>query len=291
MVFSVFSITDVFASTDTFDRAEDNNYLIKKEYNIDDKMLKSILSTPAVDATEKIYDFADLYTADEEKELYSIVSKYIENYNFDFAIVTTNNNTKSSTKAYAQDFYDYNDFGIDTDYSGILFLIDMDKRNFQMITTGAAIKMYTDTRIDICLDEAMEYISSGDYYDGTVAFVEKVDSYASIGFPDEFGNEPKLSGVSKLIAMPWMGICIFALGGTGVVMLVFVLSSKNVHKATSSQQYLTKSDAKVIGQALISRNVHSTPRYDDSSSGGSGGGSSTSIGSSGTSHGGGGRSF
>ena len=61
MVLSVFSITDVFASTDTFDRSEDNNYLIKKEYNIDDKMLKSILSTPAVDATEKIYDFADLF--------------------------------------------------------------------------------------------------------------------------------------------------------------------------------------------------------------------------------------
>ena len=78
MMFSVFNITDVFASTDTFDRSEDNNYLIKKEYNIDDKMLKSILSTPAVDATEKIYDFADLYTADEEKELYSMVSKYIE---------------------------------------------------------------------------------------------------------------------------------------------------------------------------------------------------------------------
>ena len=292
-LFIFFGSIDVFASTNTFERTEENNYLVSGEdIVINDSMLSAILSTPAVDASEKVYDFANLYTDAQEKELYSLIMEYIDSYNLDFAIVTINNNSKESTAAYAQDFYDYNSFGIGNSYDGILFLIDMVNREFYMTTTGAGITMYTDDRIDKCLDEAFSYITEGEYYNATEAFIKKASWYASIGAPDRFGNEPKLKGIAKLKAMSWSSIFVFSVVATGIVIFIFISSNKSVRKANSSKYYLAKADVNVDKEIFLGRNVHSSPRFNDSSSGGSsGGGRSISSGSSGRSHGGGGRSF
>ena len=55
-----------FASTNTYPRTEDdlriNSWITVTEENKD-----NILNTPSVNEEEKIYDFADLYTDEEEK--------------------------------------------------------------------------------------------------------------------------------------------------------------------------------------------------------------------------------
>ena len=85
-------------------------------------------TTPTVDASEKVYDFAELRSDSEEKSIYNEITGLIDEYNLDAAVVTINYNNKSSAKSYAEDFYDYNDFGVGSTKDGLIFLIDMDNR-------------------------------------------------------------------------------------------------------------------------------------------------------------------
>lgn len=296
IVFLLFLSIDVFASTKTYERTEENGYLVSDEnIVVDDSKIDAVLSTPAVDEAEKIYDFADLYTDEQEKELYSLVTNYIDDYDLDLAIVTIKENTKDSTEAYAQDFYDYNSFGITDSHNGILFLVDMANREFYMLNSGAGITMYTDRRVDECLDAAFSEIASGNYYGGTKAFIEKAGYYAKVGEPDEAGNEPKLKGVLKLQSMSWSSIAIFSVIATAVVMFIFISNNKLVRSATSSKFYLTKADVNVVKETFLGKNINKVMRVHDSGSSGSSssGGSSRSVshGSSGRSHSGGGRKF
>lgn len=281
-----FFYVDVYASTNTYTRTEDN-LLIKDGIVVTDNNRSIILATPSVEASEKIYDFADLFTDSEEEELYNDAINYINNYDLDMAIVTINENNKLNAQEYAQDFYDYNDFSS----NGILFLIDMDTREIYMTTTGSAINMYNDYRINQILDDAYYYVSGGDYYGTADNFIESVNHFASIGLPNNDGN----SGCNKVKFVDIFLECfIFSLIGTVIVMVILVMKNKMVRKATSSREYLIKDTMKInhVSETFLGAFVSKVMRsHDSSSSGGSSGGSSTSSGSSGVSHGGGGRSF
>ena len=59
----------ILASTDTLDRNNLDNYGVNKHWDIVDSNLDNVLNTKLVDASEKIYDFSELLTEEEEKEL------------------------------------------------------------------------------------------------------------------------------------------------------------------------------------------------------------------------------
>ena len=56
---------NVFASTNTYTRTNDN-LLVPEDVTVTSNNINDILKTPAVFSSEKIYDFADLYTDNEE---------------------------------------------------------------------------------------------------------------------------------------------------------------------------------------------------------------------------------
>lgn len=283
---------NVFAAVKTYDRTPENNYLVTgKDIVVDDNKIPSILSTPAVDASLKVYDFAGLYSDAAERRIYSLVANYIDKHNMDLAIVTISDNVKGNAQVYAQDFYDYNDFGIGDNFDGVIFLVDMDTREFYMSTNGAAIKMYNDNRIDNILDSITNYFVDGDYDDGTIKFIEKIEYYASVGYPSADGSEPKVprvTGIARLKMLHWPSIFIFSIAATAFVMYILISNNKLARQANSSRHYLTKADISKRDEIFMGKNIHHTARVDSSSSGG---GSSISRGSSGRSHGGGGRKF
>lgn len=51
-------------------------------------------TTPVVDETKKIYDYANLITDEEEIELYNKVQEFINKYNMDMVIVTINSKSE-----------------------------------------------------------------------------------------------------------------------------------------------------------------------------------------------------
>lgn len=241
---------------------------------------KAKANTPVVDATKKIYDYANLITKDEEEALYNKVQEFINKYDMDMAIVTINSNPKSSSMAYADDFYDYNNFGKGTNKTGLLFLIDMQNRNMWISTTGDAINIYTDSRINTILDYTYDKISNEDYNGCVEQFIEKASYFANKG----------LTGGSKVVTVPKM-ICnslIFA----GLVTIVFICIGLATHrkpkKKKEASNYITQ-PLKLSNKLDTFLDKHVSKVKIETSS--SSGGSSTHSGSSGTSHGGGGRSF
>ena len=269
-----------------------------REKFIFDNNLNDILSTPCIDEVDKVYDFADLLTEEEEEKLYIEVKKYIDESKYDLALVTTDNNPKSDAKAYADDFYDYNYFGFNDTRDGVLLLIDMVNRELYVSTTGYAIKMYDDMTIETILDAGYLYITEEKYYDTfssmistlTANFLETYpDSNADL-IIDEFGE------VYYIKHIPYSIIIIIATLITLVITLIIYNKSVLKIKAGSTISYLKDKKITVKTDQLVNTIVTHTRRANDTSSfngssHSSGGGSSFHSSSSGSSHGGGGRKF
>lgn len=286
-----FCIIPVFASTNTFTRTEDN-LLVSPDITVTSQNLDNILSTPAVDASEKVYDFAELLTPSEEEQIYNRIQKFINKTNLDLAVVTINDNNKFSAMEYADDFYDYNDFGTDSEYSGVLFLVDMDTREIYMSTTGKAISMYNDYRIDMTLDAIYQDFSNENYLNGITKFVAIIENYDTMGLPSNKDSKYAINNEGE-VYRKFPGLIVFGIPSVITAIVIGILISKNklVRVATSSREYLDKDSLqiKTVSDRLVSTNTIAVPRSSGSSSGG--GGSSRHSGSSGRSHGGGGHRF
>lgn len=297
-IFLLFLISIIPAS------AKDNKTCVRTETNLrvpDDvtnkNNLNDILITPCVDEVEKVYDFADLLTDSEEDLLYNEVSNYISNTKYDLVLVTTNENIKNSARDYADDFYDYNFFGLNETRDGVLILIDMDTRELYISTSGYAIKMYDDFRIERILDDGYNYITSKDYYNTFSSMTDSLNNYFDIGYPetnkelqvDEFGNPYYIKYI------PYSTILIIASIITLIITLIFYKKSRLKIKKLETISYLKgkeniqKSDEFV--NDIVTRTRRSSDSSFSSSSGSSRGGSSYHSSSSGRSHGGGGRKF
>lgn len=288
-----FCIIPVSASTNTFTRTEDN-LLVSPDITVTSQNLDNILGTPAVDASEKVYDFAELLTPSEEEQIYNRVQKFINKTNLDLAVVTINDNNKFSAMEYADDFYDYNDFGTDSEYSGVLFLVDMDTREIYMSTTGKAISLYSDYRIDMTLDAISQEFSNQNYYQGITKFVTILKNYDTIGLPSNKDSKYAIGDDGEVYReFPWLIVLGVPFAITAIVIGVMIHKNKLVRAATSSREYLDKDSLKIntVSDRLIFTNTVAVPRSTGSSGSSSGGGSSRHSGSSGRSHGGGGHRF
>ena len=288
-----FCTVPVSASTNTFSRTEDN-LLVSSDITVTSQNIDNILNTPAVDASEKVYDFAELLTLSEEEKLYHQVEQFMDSANLDLAIVTISENNKLNAREYADDFYDYNGFGTDSEHSGVLFLVDMDTREIYMSTTGKAISLYSDYRIDMTLDAISQEFSNQNYYQGITKFVTILKNYDTIGLPSNKDSKYAIGDDGEVYReFPWLIVLGVPFAITAIVIGVMIHKNKLVRAATSSREYLDKDSLKIntVSDRLIFTNTVAVPRSTGSSGSSSGGGSSRHSGSSGRSHGGGGHRF
>ena len=270
------------------------NLHVRDELVRDDN-LDDILSTPCVDDMDKVYDFADLLTEDEEKDLYQKVINYIDTTNYDLALVTTYDNPKNNAQEYADDFFDYNYFGKNETYDGVVILIDMATRELYVSTSGYAIKMYDDVKINNILDSGYYYITEERYYDTFNNMIASLTNNYNEEFPesnhdliiDEFGNAHYIKYI------PYHLVIILASVITLIVGLVLYFMSRLKIKQADTISYLKSHELNDKQDNFINTVVTHTIRSSSSSSGSSrsGGGSSFHTSSSGRSHGGGGRHF
>ena len=277
IVFLLISTIKVNASTQTFERTEEN-LLIPDEIEVTEKNKELILKTPSINEKEKIYDFAELLTEEEEKIIYGKILKYIDETFLDLAIVTINDNNKNSSMEYADDFYDYNFFK----ENGSLFLIDMDTRNIWISTKGKAITIYTDEKINNINENIYKYFSDEKYNEGITKFIELFKDYES---DKKYNAIKKEQNKGKYIIISLVVSTLITL----IIMIILVTKNKLVQKATTADSYINndKIQIKQISDIFKGRHVSKTKIESSSSCGGS----STHTSSSGSSHGGGGHGF
>lgn len=274
----------------TFERTEED-IRVNKNFEINDNNIINVMMTPSVDSKDKIYDFANIL---KNKNINSI-NNFIKKHKMDLAIVTINEKEHSDTKLFGQDFYDYNDFGIDMKYySGILLVLDTPKdaangsNRVEIITTGNAILMYDDERINLILDAMMNSLYNKDFDQSVSIFIEESEKYAKEGMPSS-ADSYKFDKNGKLIKKFNPNFLLIGIISV-IIMLIFmsILISKNkmVKTKHSANDYL-ENNTEIIKQDHFNRTYTSKVPIPKSSSSGGG----ISSGSSGSSHGGGGRSF
>ena len=123
----------------------------------------------------RLVDRADLLSELEEEELEARLDEISERQQADVVVVTVNSLDGKSAQDYADDFYDYNGYGIGTDKSGILLLVSMEARDWHITTTGFGIRAITDAGLDYISDQFLPYLSDGEYLDAFETYANLCD--------------------------------------------------------------------------------------------------------------------
>ena len=257
-------------------------------------------------AEQRVFDYADLLSEADEREMHLWVQDMQENWGMDLAFLTTNDTEGKSVQQYGADFYVEHDLGLGENYDGVIFVLDMGSREGQIITCGKAIDIYTDYYIDQMWDNMVGYLSDGDYYNAFFSLYmdmhelageyEKYqadpDSYIS-----DYSREQKAKGLLTSVVIA----TVFALVIAALAVSSMRRSCKNVRPYTDGRAYLKENGYHLSVNRDSFASTHTAlmpiPRDEDHHHGGGisggswGGGSSTFRGGGGRSFGGGGGKF
>lgn len=234
-------------------------------------MCFSITAFASKDA-DRMVDEAGLLTADQEAKLEEKLDKISEEYKVDVVILTVDSLGGKSATAYADDYFDYNGYGLGKKKSGILLLVSMEERDWATSTKGIMYSVVypDDDSLYELEDTFLSYLSAGSYYSAFDAFANKVEA-----------------DVKKATAFPvgrYVGIALFIGLMIGLIGILIMKSKlKSVAPNNKAQDYAVRGSLRVNGarEIYLYRNVTSRTIQRSTSSGGGG-----HISSSGSVHGG-----
>lgn len=239
---------------------------------------------------KSVIDDAGLIKASDEKELDKKI-KNIQKDKFDVVILTVKSLDGKSAQDYADDYYDNNDYGLDNEKSGVLFLVSKGDRKYHISTKGAGIKAFTDYGIGRIKEEIKPYLSDGDYFNACDEFLNITKDFVKAykdGTPYDTDN-PYNEEIDYVILEVIALVIAFVIALISVGIMRLRMNTAKL-KGTA-MEYIKKGSFKLTSEKDIF--MYSTvtktakPKDNDNSAGGS----TTHVSSSGSEHGGGGGSF
>lgn len=263
-----------------------------------------------VDTEEKVYDYADILTGEEEAVIQEECQRLIEDYNYDVFVVTIDDNnvteqTDNRSLTFLENFGDENDFGLGAEKNYVAFLIDMDERQYSLDIKGdTCFLIYSNEVQDMILDDIYYDMKNGYYYDAIWTFLDNVDErgYSEVsdfvGTEEEYAEYQKEQNMQEFVATLVGGFFIsLSIGAAvgGIIVLVLRSKSKTVYTARDASGYAEEGSFQATeNKDQFIRNYKTTRTIQTSSGDSDGGGShhtTTHTSSGGSSHSGGSRSF
>ena len=280
-------ISNIYAIPETKNREGLENYGVNKKWKITDYNKNNVLKTKLVNSDEKIYDFSSVLTEEEINDLKVLSEEFTKKTNMDIIILIDNLSYTSDTENedYAADFYDYNDFGFNSDknYSGVLLFRNTYEQDpyYDIYTFGKAQLYFDYYRLNKILDE---------YLTGFIEFINEMSDYYDKGIPSTMENytiddNGFLKQLPAKYKAPFGIAFIVSFIVTIIIMMILIMKNKMVAKATRAEEYMNKDSVQItnkIDQFISSHTTHYTTSSSSGSSGG--GGFSSSGGSSGGGH-------
>lgn len=253
-------------------------------------LLFTVLSVPAFAETTapKVIDEAGLLSESERSALEKRAEALVRTYSMDVVILTNNSLDGKTSEAFADDYFDYNGYGIGANYSGILLLVSMSERDWAISTCGDAIYAVTDYGNQLLQDAILSDLSAGNYYDafdGYLSELEYLFERYSEGSPVDVAHGSAQRGrltIGKVL------LCIgIAAAISGIATFVMVKGMNTATRNNQAGAYLKKDSFHLTTSRDIFLYSTTTKTCRQKNSGSSGGGgSSTHHSSSGSSHGG-----
>ncbi len=243
----------------------------------------------------KVVDDADLLSYDEEQEIQSMLDEFAEESGWTLFAVTTDDANGMTSEEYADDYVDQNAF----EENGVCFLIDMDNREIYMSTTGSAIRILTDHRIDSIMDDSYEYAGDGEYAKCFETMIRETEDSFHEGIESGQYNYDRDTGeISKApnrLTVWDMLISLIAAAAAGGAVIAVIAGKYRLK--FGGWQYDFKSNSRLDltnkTDRLVNtfRTAHHIQRDSGGGSGSSGARSTTHHSSGGGTHGGGGHKF
>ena len=264
-------------------------------------ILAAALAVPAfaveggfADLYYRIFDDAEVLTEDEDNELEDALEELSLRQSFDVTIATIESMESvgaDSMEQFADDLYDYCQYGYGPDMDGVLLLVSVGDRKWHISTCGYGITAFTDAGIQYLGEQMTPDMADGDYAAAFRTFIQWTDAYVTAareGHPYDVDNMPH-----EPLSILYLGLAL-VIGLVTALIVTGVMKSqlKSVAPQRDATSYVRQGSMKLTNQRdlFLYRDVHRTERPKESSSSDSGG-SSTHTSSSGTTHGGGGGSF
>lgn len=229
-----------------------------------------------------VVDEADYLTDSEEIALEERLDEIKSKHSIDAAVVIVNTIGEKTAEEYADDYYDYNGYGLGVNDDGILLLISKMPRKYHITTHKKAVQIFNDEAIDALKSAVESDLRNDDYYEACISFADMVDEMSAMyesGQPYGETNNAGYICISVLAASIIIAAIMTNSAYKGMNTAVVQADADNYEKKGSFK--LTKSN-----DVFLYSNVTKT-KIESSSSGGG----STHRSSSGRSHGGGGGSY
>lgn len=262
--------------------------------------------TAAAADVPRLVDNAGLVPEQYFDQILTYLDSKSEELDFDIAVLTEESIGGSDIEAYADDYFDYNGFGLGEDgRDGILLVIVMDTREWAFSTSGFGVTVFGDYELGEMEDSMVEQLSEGNYAQGIYNYAQiaaynveyareygydfSEDGYYTHDDPsyyDDYEREPMRESTK-------LGIC-GAIGSFISMLTTFGMKGRmsNVQKKSAASDYVRRGSLNIYrsNDYFLNKSVSRSSRYTESrgSSGSSThhGGGSTHISSSGHSHGG-----
>ena len=242
----------------------------------------------------RMNDSAEVLTEDEDNELEASLEELSVRQSFDVVVATIDSlegEGYTSMEEYADDLYDYCQFGYGANRDGVLLLVSTGDRKWHISTCGYGITAFTDAGIQYLGEQMTPDMADSDYAAAFRTFIQWTDAYVTAareGHPYDVDNMPH-----EPLSILYLGLALL-IGLVTALIVTGVMKSqlKSVALQQDAASYVRQGSMKLTNsrELFLYRDVQRTEHVEEKDSDSSGG-SSTHTSSSGTTHGGGGGSF
>lgn len=244
-------------------------------------LLLMLAFSPPAFARDRIVDNAGLLGPVEKVRLMEMTSFIAANYNFDLVVVTEKSIGNKEPMGYADDFFDYNGYGLGEDHDGCLFLHVTGSRDYWFSTSGRGIKILNPSAFGKLEADTVRFLKDGNNYGAYQAFISNWEEFLLL----------EANGRSYNFLRRW-NLIIVSIAWVFALILAFVIVTV-WKKGMNTALQKTQAAAYVVPNSLAFREkkdrflystISKTRRQQSSGSG-------SHSGSSGRSHGGGGGKY
>jgi len=208
----------------------------------------------------KVYDYADLLTSEQEKQLEDLCAKYGKKGKADLVIVTTNEENGKDCEVFLEDLYDEVGFGYNKTYGDtVMIIVDMYTREVCIEGYGLAETRVNQSRGDYIRGKITPKLSAGKYYEAFIQFTKLSAKCMCL----KAGINP----ANPLLLLPVQLILCLGIAAVSVAVMAYHTKTPIT---TNNQTYLNRTNSQILEQRDDYIRTHTTRVKRQQSSSGSG---------------------
>lgn len=133
---------------------------------------------------ERVIDQAGMLSQSTVTELTDEIKQIADQYQFDVVILNIDGIGNYTTYDFAADYYDYGGYGYGENHDGIMLLIVTSTRDYFIMNTGSAEKIFSDSELTKIENEILPLLGRNNYDAAEKKFVEMVENRLEATTPE-----------------------------------------------------------------------------------------------------------